>query len=670
MNRPSPPQSPPFSAPGFDAEPTEHPIQRPSHDALPAGARFAEYEILSVLSESGSGIVYLAMDHGLQRQVAIKEYLPAALASRGSGSLVTLRSDGHAETFALGLRSFVDEARLLARFDHPALMRVHRFWEANGTAYMVMPRYEGVTVAIARQAMARPPDEAWLRELLLPLLGALDALHGAACYQREISPENILLLPDGRPVLLDRGAARHVLDDRNQSATLILNPAFAPIEQYAESATLRQGPWTSLYSLAAVAYYCVSGNAPVASTIRAVDDQMEPLFQVVDRLGRSFPGLDYSVAFVSAIERALRVRPQERPQSVAEFRRALLGGRGAAESGMLPPAAEEAEPQGASPPFHAARDEAGAFRFAPKAPDGGSDEDTSRERSAPWQAEAEPGAGPEPHSAWEAQTQFGSPAGQAPRGSVDDADDAALRDALAAALRLDPDDYGGFPPAAGGAKPGGGRRTLFIGVAAAVLVALAAGGWMMWSDYRDTSVALRAMARSMEPGVRPTPLLPPEPPAEAAAPAPSGTASAPQMPPPATAAPAAPAVQSEAALDSAESRSAAMQAEQAEQVPQEPAPLPSEAGPAAPLPEEAAAETEAPADDSAPGAPTAAEQAPTPPPPAKLVEREPDNPRVLCGPRTHFALYRCMKEACERPKYYEHRECKYLRVTDEVRALP
>lgn len=113
-----------------------------------------------------------------------------------------------------------------------------------------------------------------------------------------------------------------------------------------------------------------------------------------------------------------------------------------------------------------------------------------------------------------------------------------------------------------------------------------------------------------------------------------------------------------------------MQAEQAEQVPQEPAPLPSEAGPAAPLPEEAAAETEAPADDSAPGAPTAAEQAPTPPPPAKLVEREPDNPRVLCGPRTHFALYRCMKEACERPKYYEHRECKYLRVTDEVRALP
>lgn len=120
----------------------------------------------------------MATDHALQRQVAIKEYLPAVLSSRGRGTGVTLRSDAHAETFAAGLESFVNEARLLARFDHPALMRVYRFWEANHTAYMVMPYYEGVTLDIARRAMARPPDEAWLRGLLLPLLGALDVLHG------------------------------------------------------------------------------------------------------------------------------------------------------------------------------------------------------------------------------------------------------------------------------------------------------------------------------------------------------------------------------------------------------------------------------------------------------------------------------------------------------------
>jgi len=675
MNRTSPSQSPPFSGPGFGAESTEQRIE-PSHDALPPGTRLAEYEILSVLGEGGFGIVYLAMDHGLQRQVAIKEYLPAALASRGRGTEVTLRSDGHAQTFALGLESFVDEARLLARFDHPALMRVHRFWEANRTAYMVMPYYEGVTLAVARQSMARPPDEAWLRDLLLPLLGALDVLHGASCYHRDISPENILLLPDGRPVLLDFGAARHVIGDGNEAFSVILKPAFAPIEQYAESTKLRQGPWTSLYALAAVAYYCVSGHPPVASTVRAVDDQMEPLFQVVDRLGRSFPELNYSVAFVSAIERALNVRPQERPQSVAEFRRALLGGRGAAES-AVPPAVEEAEPHGASPPLPSSREESGPLRAFLSASDGGNVGDASRERSEPRPPEAAPKAGPKRQTApaWEAQAPFMPPPGQAPRGSVDDARDVAWRAALEAALRPDPDDFGGSPQSGGDANPndfggsprsggdakaGGWRRTLFMGVAAVALVALGAGGWMMWSDYRDMKVVLRSMAHSTEPEGRPAP------PAEIPAPVPSGAAAEPQLPSPGAAAPAAPEVQAEATGGAADPGSAASQPEQ---VPQEEEPLPSEAAPGEPPPEDEATVAEAPAEGLPPEAPAVAEEAPSPPPPAKVAKQEPDNPRVLCGPRTQFSLYRCMKEACERPKYYDHPECKYLRVTDEVRAL-
>jgi len=653
MNRRSPSRFPPFSGPGFGAEPTE-PRSEPSHGALPPGTRLAEYEILSVLGEEGFGIVYLAMDHGLQRQVVIKEYLPAALASRDRGTVVSLRSDGHAETFALGLESFVNEARLLARFDQPALVRVYRFWEANRTAYMVMPYYEGVTLAVARQAMARPPDETWLRDLLLPLLGALDVVHGASCYHLNISPENILLLPDGRPVLLDLGAARHFIGDRNGALTAILKPAFAPIEQYAESTKLRQGPWTNLYALAAVAYYCVSGHAPVASTVRALDDQMEPLFQVVDRLGRSFPELNYSVAFVSAIERALNVRPQERPQSVAEFRRALLGGRGAAESVVVPPPVEEAEPHGASPPLPSYRKESGPFQSFLSASDGGNVGDASRERSEPRPPEAEPSAQPKRQTApaWEAGNPFVSPPGQGPRGSVDDA---ALRAALETALRPNPEDFDGFPqsggaakadgfdgsPQSGGAaKAGGWRRTLFMGVAAVALVALGAGGWMLWSDYRDMKVELRSMALSTEPQGRSAPLLPPqppatvlpEPPAESPAPVPSGAAAEPQLPPPAIAAP--------------------------------------EAAPGEPPPEEEAAVAEAPAERSPPESPAVAEQAPSPPPPAKVVKKETDNPRVLCGPRTQFSLYRCMKEACERSKYFDHPECKYLRVTDEVRALP
>jgi len=139
------------------------------------------------------------------------------------------------------------------------------------------------------------------------------------------------------------------------------------------------------------------------------------------------------------------------------------------------------------------------------------------------------------------------------------------------------------------------------------------------------------------------------------------------LPSPGTAAPAASAVQAEAAVGAADPGSAASQPEQ---VPEEEKPLLSEAAPGEPPPEKEAAVAEASAERSPPESPAVAEEAPSPPPPAKVVKKEPNNPRVLCGPRTQFSLYRCMREACERPKYYDHPECKYLRVTDKVRTLP
>ena len=147
------------------------------HDTLPAGTRLGEFEILQVLGTGGFGIVYLAMDHALERQVAIKEYMPTALAGRDAANRVTVRSKAQAETFALGLKSFINEARLLARFDHPALVKVHRFWEEQGTAYMVMPYYKGRTLQDVRREMTSPPDESWLRQVIGPILGALDQLH-------------------------------------------------------------------------------------------------------------------------------------------------------------------------------------------------------------------------------------------------------------------------------------------------------------------------------------------------------------------------------------------------------------------------------------------------------------------------------------------------------------
>ncbi len=287
------------------------------HDALPPGTRFGEFEILRVLGVGGFGIVYLTQDHSLERQVALKEYMPAALASRGVGPIITVRSASFAETYAIGLRSFVNEARLLARFDHPSLVKVYRFWEDNATAYMVMPYLQGITLRDARKAMAHAPDEAWIMSVIHPMLDALELLHREGVYHRDIAPDNILLPPEGPPILLDFGAARHVISDRTQSLTAILKPSYAPIEQYAEMTQMRQGPWTDLYALGAVMHFLLFGVPPAPATARAMQDDVEPIEQ------RGVPGV--SQRLLDAVGWTLRVRPLERPQNVAELRAALKG---------------------------------------------------------------------------------------------------------------------------------------------------------------------------------------------------------------------------------------------------------------------------------------------------------------------------------------------------------
>ncbi|MEO7245071.1 MAG: serine/threonine-protein kinase, partial [Rubrivivax sp.] len=287
-------------------------------NGLPVGSRLAEFEITTLLGEGGFGIVYLAIDHSLGRRVALKEYMPASLASRGQGSQVQVRSARHRDTFELGLRSFVNEARLLAQFDHPALVKVYRFWEANGTAYMVMPYYEGTTLRDLLLTLPGRPDEAWLRALLAPLTEALQVIHAEQCYHRDIAPDNVMMLAGAhdRPLLLDFGAARRVIGDMTQALTVILKPGYAPVEQYAEIPGLKQGPWTDVYALAAVVYFAITGRTPPPSVGRLLNDTYEPLARVA--------GNAFSERFAHAIDRALAVRPEERTQSV-EALRADLG---------------------------------------------------------------------------------------------------------------------------------------------------------------------------------------------------------------------------------------------------------------------------------------------------------------------------------------------------------
>ena len=287
-----------------------------SSNALPVGTRVHEFEITRVIGEGGFSVVYLAFDHTLHRSIALKEYIPSALASRRGDNTVAVRSAQHQETFEAGLRSFINEARLLAQFDHAALVKVYRFWEENGTAYMAMPYYGGRTLRDILRADPAQASEAWLKKLLVPLLDALELLHAHRCYHRDVAPDNIQVLESGAPVLLDFGAARRTIGDMTQAFTVILKPGYAPIEQYADEADFKQGPWTDVYALAAVLYGAIAHKPPPTAVARMIKDPLEPL------AARALA--DYSATFLAGIDRGLAVRPEARPQSIGEWR-GLLG---------------------------------------------------------------------------------------------------------------------------------------------------------------------------------------------------------------------------------------------------------------------------------------------------------------------------------------------------------
>jgi len=287
-------------------------------DALPQGTLLGEFEILGLLGVGGFGMVYGAYDHSLHRTVAIKEYMPSALASRVVGTALSVRSSVDQSTYAAGLTSFVAEARLLAQFDHPSLVKVYRFWEANNTAYMAMPLYQGMTLKQARSQMSCPPSEAWLRKVLWSLLGALRVLHDNNLLHRDVSPDNIFLQNVGPPVLLDLGSARRAVLDATKKHTAVLKVNYAPIEQYADAVDLSQGPWTDLYALAAVVHGCLCNEPPLPATFRVLVDRMPSIASVAATVQAHF-GQPYSAEFVAAIGHALAIQPGERPQNVDAF---------------------------------------------------------------------------------------------------------------------------------------------------------------------------------------------------------------------------------------------------------------------------------------------------------------------------------------------------------------
>ena len=298
--------------------------------SLPVGSFIGRYEILGVIGQGGFGITYRAHDAQLGREVAIKEYLPSALALREGGSTVLPRSTKMADDFTWGRQRFVDEGRTMASLhDAPAIVRVFDFLEANGTAYIVMELLSGETLEhrLARQGRLSPSE---IDTVLLPLLDGLEQVHNAGFLHRDIKPANILINAAGKPILIDFGASRAAIAGRTSAMTAVFTPGYAAAEQMTSA---RQGPWTDVYGMAATMYHAISGKAPPSAFDRMLDDTYVPL-------GKLLPA-GFAPGLLAGIDAGLVLRASERPQSIAGWRPlfAYAGGSAADATVVMRPAA-------------------------------------------------------------------------------------------------------------------------------------------------------------------------------------------------------------------------------------------------------------------------------------------------------------------------------------------
>ena len=294
-------------------------------NALPPGTRFEEYRLDAVLGAGGFGITYRAYDANLDKFVAIKEYLPVEFATRAERYTVVPQSSTDAKDYHWGLNRFLDEARTLARFDHPHLNKVHRFFESNGTAYMVLEYIQGETVADRLTRDRQLPEES-LQRLLDEVLSGLEVMHDAGYVHRDIKPGNLMLREeDGSAVILDFGAARQAVGQRSKAITSILTPGYAPIEQY-DSKADDVGPWSDIYALGMVAYRCISGisdgELPDAVTRGRTQRKGGVDLTPAVEAGKG----KYSLNLLEAIDWAIAVDEDDRPQTVDAWRGALAGG--------------------------------------------------------------------------------------------------------------------------------------------------------------------------------------------------------------------------------------------------------------------------------------------------------------------------------------------------------
>ena len=320
---------------GFDEAAQQSPLLLPPGTPLMNG----QYLVGKILGKPGGfGITYLGWDSQLATFVAIKEYLPRDVAGRHFDRLtVSAHTAADTENFRYGMEQFLLEARTLAQFDHPNVVRVRTFFQENGTAYLVMDYLQGNSLHDHLATVGGRMSEKMALDTMLPILEGLREVHAKGFLHRDIKPQNIYITTNGRPILLDFGTARQAMSGLNRGMTTILTPGYAPWEQYHRHG--KQGAWTDIYACAATLYHLVTGSVPPEAAERVAQDTLVPPAQIS-------PGL--SPHFNFAVIQALSIDPANRPQDVATFQSALSGKT--ASVPPPPPPQSQAAPMPYPPP--------------------------------------------------------------------------------------------------------------------------------------------------------------------------------------------------------------------------------------------------------------------------------------------------------------------------------
>jgi serine/threonine protein kinase len=246
--------------------------------------------------------------------VAIKEYLPSALVVRSDGALVAISSDDNLAVFRHGLKCFFEEGRSLAMISHPNIVRVENFFRANETVYMVMQYVRGRTLQFHIQRHRHEFSESFIRRMFTHLLNGLREVHANKLLHLDIKPANIYITMEGKPVLLDFGAARQALTADAPKLRPMYTAGYAASEQYRNPDEM--GPWTDMYAIGATLYTAIGGAHPQPANERVEEDKLIPL--------RTLAKTTYSEDLYDIVDWCLKLDHLARPQSAFELQRALM----------------------------------------------------------------------------------------------------------------------------------------------------------------------------------------------------------------------------------------------------------------------------------------------------------------------------------------------------------